>query len=72
MKRETLDKHLRKVLREAQKAYRAALAAQVRGQEDGAAWAEFHEADRQWELRIRDTEAGPRVFRTRAAGFIPA
>lgn len=44
MKRESLDKHLRKVLREAQKAYRAALAAQVRGQEDGAAWAEFHEA----------------------------
>jgi len=44
MKRETLDKHLRKVLREAQTAYRAAIAAQVRGEEDGAAWAEFHEA----------------------------
>jgi SPP1 gp7 family putative phage head morphogenesis protein len=44
MKRETLDKHLRKVLREAQKAYRAAIAAQVRGQDDAAVWAEFHEA----------------------------
>jgi SPP1 gp7 family putative phage head morphogenesis protein len=44
MKREALDKHLRKVLREAQKSYRAAIAAQVRGSEDGAAWVEFHEA----------------------------
>lgn len=43
MRRETLEKHLRKVLREAQKSYRAALAAQVRGQDDAAAWAEFHE-----------------------------
>lgn len=44
MKRETLDKHLRKVLREAQKSYRAAIAAQVKGEDDTVAWAEFHEA----------------------------
>lgn len=44
MKRDTLDKHLRRVLREAQRAYRAAIAAQVRGDDDAPAWSEFHEA----------------------------
>jgi len=44
MKRDALDKHLRRVLREAQQSYRRAIAAQVRGQEDGAEWAAFHEA----------------------------
>lgn len=44
MKRETLDKHLRAVLKDAQKAYREALAAQVRGEEDGPAWDRFGEA----------------------------
>ena len=44
MKRETLEKHLRRVLKEAQKSYRTALAAQVRGEDDTIAWAEFHEA----------------------------
>jgi SPP1 gp7 family putative phage head morphogenesis protein len=44
MKRDALDKHLRRVLREAQQSYRRAITAQVRGQEDGAEWAAFHEA----------------------------
>lgn len=43
MKRESLDKHLRTVLREAQRAYRRALAAQVRGQDATEAWEEFGE-----------------------------
>lgn len=44
MKRPQLDKHLRRVLREAQQAYRRALAAQVRGQDDPALWDAFSEA----------------------------
>ena len=44
MTQQGLDKHLRRVLREAQKAYRAALAAQVRGEDDPALWDAFSEA----------------------------
>ena len=44
MKRPALDKHLRRVLREAQQSYRQALAAQVRGQDDPALWDAFSEA----------------------------
>lgn len=44
MKRDGLDKHLRRVLREAQRSYRTALAAQVRGNDDPALWDAFSEA----------------------------
>lgn len=44
MSRAELDKHLRAVLREAQQAYRRAVAAQVRGDDDTTEWAAFHEA----------------------------
>ena len=44
MKRAALDKHLRRVLKTGQKAYRKALAAEVRGDDPSAYWEEFHAA----------------------------
>jgi SPP1 gp7 family putative phage head morphogenesis protein len=43
MTRDTLDKHLRRALKEAQATYRRALAAQVRGEPDAEAWDAFAE-----------------------------
>jgi len=42
--KQKLDKHLRNVLREAQEAYRRAIAEQVRGNDEDAAWQAFGEA----------------------------
>lgn len=44
MKRESLDKHLRRVLKDGQQAYRKALAAEVRGEDPSAHWETFHAA----------------------------
>lgn len=43
MTRQGFDKHLRQALKATQAAYRRALAAQVRGEDDAAAWEEFNE-----------------------------
>ena len=44
MKRVALDKHLRRVLKEGQQAYRKALAAEVRGDDPAEHWHTFHAA----------------------------
>jgi len=44
MKRAALDKHLRRVLKAGQTAYRKALAAEVRGDDPSAYWEDFHAA----------------------------
>ena len=60
MNKADLDKHLRKVLRQSQQAYRRAVAAQIRGEDPLPAWAEFHEATAallmaSWLFGARDT-----------------